>query len=92
MWFYSRKFYCFDKNTRDFNQTLKNLDKAYQNFFREIRKGNKVKCNVCNWKYVDLDLSVREWGCPECGSHHNRDVNTAINIRNEGLKLLGLSV
>jgi len=45
-------------------------------------------CNVCGWKYKDLDLSVREWNCPECGRKHNRDVNAAINIRNEGLRLI----
>jgi len=45
-------------------------------------------CNVCGWKYQDLDLSVREWRCLECGSYHNRDINAAINIRNQGLKLI----
>ena len=33
-------------------------------------------CNVCGYKNRDTkNLSVREWDCPECGSHHDRDVS-----------------
>lgn len=37
-----------------------------------------------------MDLSVRLFDCPHCGHKHDRDVNAAINIRNEGLRILSL--
>jgi len=39
-------------------------------------------CSVCGWKIEELPLNVREWDCIECGTHHDRDVNAAINLKN----------
>lgn len=45
-------------------------------------------CSDCGHRYADTkDLSVREWACPECGAWHDRDVNAAKNIRDEGRRL-----
>ena len=37
-----------------------------------------------------MDLSVREFDCPHCKQRHDRDINAAINIKNEGLRILAL--
>jgi len=44
-------------------------------------------CNKCGYKNNDLTLNDREWLC-QCGVKHNRDINAAINIENEGKKIL----
>ena len=70
--------------------------KAEWNNRQYIKIGRFVKssqtCNVCSYVNPETkDLSVREWICPKCGTVHDRDINAAINILNEGLKILNVS-
>ena len=37
-----------------------------------------------------MDVSVREWMCADCGVVHDRDVNAAVNLQDEGLRLYWL--
>ena len=72
------------------------LEYKSQKYGREFVKVGRYypstqTCSKCGYRRVGdkkLTLKEREWICPECGEHHDRDVNAAINIRNEGLRLL----
>lgn len=44
-------------------------------------------CHDCGYKYSGLRLSEREWVCESCGASHDRDVNAALNILGEALRL-----
>ena len=51
-------------------------------------------CSVCGYVMGSdekIVLGVREWDCPSCGMHHNRDHNSAKNILARGMESLGLT-
>ena len=45
-------------------------------------------CSSCGWYNADLTLKDREYVCKSCGEVHDRDLNAAINIEREGLRLM----
>ena len=49
--------------------------------------GSKT-CSSCGHQVDSLPLNVREWDCPKCSAHHDRDVNAAINHLAEGRSVL----
>ncbi len=51
----------------------------------EIRKLDRFfpsskRCSKCGYIHENLTLDIREWVCPECDAHHDRDINASTNI------------
>ncbi len=45
-------------------------------------------CQKCLYQIGEMPLDVREWTCPHCNTHHDRDANAAQNIRAEGIRMI----
>jgi putative transposase len=61
-----------------YGRTLITIDRFYP---------SSKTCSACKHVLDSLTLDIREWGCPECGTVHDRDTNAAKNILAEGLSV-----
>ncbi|NER07247.1 MAG: IS200/IS605 family element transposase accessory protein TnpB, partial [Okeania sp. SIO3C4] len=74
----------------NWGEIVRQLDYKAQWYGRELIKIDRYfpsskRCSNCGHVVDKLPLSIREWNCPECGSHHDRDINASINILAAGL-------
>lgn len=73
-----------------FKNTLKNKAMMNDKFVIEVDRwfASSKTCHKCGYVYKGLTLGEREWSCPICGEHHDRDLNAAMNILIEGQRML----
>ena len=82
----------FLRNAKNMNDTswgtfVSRLEQKGQDYNCEVIKADRYfpssqLCSKCGFQYKNLKLSEREWTCECCGTHHIRDVNAAINLKN----------
>ena len=75
-----------------FNSFVKKLLYKFEDRVIKINKWfpSSKKCSKCGKKKKHLKLSQRVYRCAFCGNEIDRDLNAAINIRNEGMRILGM--
>ena len=73
-----------------FKNILKNKAMMNNKFVIEVDRwfASSKTCHECGYVYKNLTLGEREWTCPICGEHHDRDLNAAVNILIEGQRML----
>ena len=80
-----------------FGEFLQKLKHQSKKRIRSVLKINRWSpttkcCCVCGHKNENLTLSDRDWTCPKCETHLDRDENAAMNILKEGVASFGLGV
>ena len=70
-------------------QMIKYKSEWYEKTFIQIDRfyPSSKTCNKCGYQKKDLTLDIRQWTCPSCHTHHNRDTNAAKNILKEAINI-----
>lgn len=77
------RIYPSDEQKQFINRQFVFIDRFYP---------SSKTCHCCGYVNKSLTLSDRQWVCPECNSVIDRDLNAAMNIKDEGLrKIIGWS-
>lgn len=77
--------YISDVGFREFRRQLEYKTKWYGSVLTVVGRyyPSSKTCSDCGHVVEDMLLSVREWDCPGCGVHHDRDTNAARNLRQQ---------
>ncbi len=70
-----------------FVEILKYKCQKHKRLFKQVGQWTATTkpCSDCGYHNETLTLKDRQWRCPACGSHHDRDINAAINILRAGI-------
>ncbi|MGD1702941.1 RNA-guided endonuclease InsQ/TnpB family protein [Dapis sp. BLCC M229] len=74
----------------NWGELVRQLEYKAEWYGRELIKIDRYfpsskRCSECGYVVDKLPLNIREWDCPECAAHHDRDINASINILAAGL-------
>ncbi|MCA2688553.1 zinc ribbon domain-containing protein, partial [Microcystis sp. M037S2] len=61
------------------------VDRWFGQFKLELAFPSSKRCSNCGYIAEKMPLNVREWDCPDSGTHHDRDINASKNILAAGL-------